>query len=165
VVGADAALGVDDAAEGLAELDELLLRALPRQVPQVQHLGWRLRVAELLPPAAARRGHRAGLERQPGAPKGEDEVEEAALGFGAGSRGMMCYPWSVCDGRETCVWDESYGIVTSEVGSARCSGDTAPSRLSSHCRYRRHKSVDSSRPNGAQCHRQVELYRTGGGNG
>jgi len=54
-VGADAALGVDDAAEGLAELDELLFRALPRKVPQVQHLGRRLRVAELLPPTAARR--------------------------------------------------------------------------------------------------------------
>ena len=54
-VGADAALGVDDAAEGLAELDELLFRALPRKVPQVQHLGRRLRVAELLPSTAARR--------------------------------------------------------------------------------------------------------------
>jgi hypothetical protein len=60
-VGADAALGVDDATEGLAELDELLLRALPQQVPQVQHLGRRLCVAELLPAAAAGRGHRAGL--------------------------------------------------------------------------------------------------------
>jgi hypothetical protein len=59
VVGADAALGVDDAAERLAELDELLFRALPRKVPQVQHLGRRLRVAELLPPTASRR-HSAG---------------------------------------------------------------------------------------------------------
>jgi len=46
-VGADVAHGVDDPAEGLAELDELLLGALPRHVPQVQHLGRRLRVAEL----------------------------------------------------------------------------------------------------------------------
>lgn len=34
-VGADVALGVDDLAEGFAELDKLLLGALPRQVPKV----------------------------------------------------------------------------------------------------------------------------------
>lgn len=53
-VGPDVAHGVDDPAEGFAELDELLLGAFPRHVPQVQHLGRRLRVAELLPPTAAR---------------------------------------------------------------------------------------------------------------
>jgi hypothetical protein len=46
-VGADVTHGVDDPAEGLAELDELLLSALPGHVPQVQHLGRRLRVPEL----------------------------------------------------------------------------------------------------------------------
>jgi hypothetical protein len=46
-VGADVAHGVDDPAEGLAELDELLFGALPRHVPQVKHLGRRLRVPEL----------------------------------------------------------------------------------------------------------------------
>ena len=46
-VGADVAHGVDDPAEGFAELDELLLGAFPRHVPQVQHLGRRLRVPEL----------------------------------------------------------------------------------------------------------------------
>lgn len=57
-VGADAGFGVDDAAEGLAELNELLLRALPGQVPQVQHLRRRLRVPELLPsPTPAGRRH------------------------------------------------------------------------------------------------------------
>lgn len=60
-VGADVAHGVDDPAEGLAELDELLLGALPRHVPEVEHLGRRLRVPELLPAAAAdRRRHLAG---------------------------------------------------------------------------------------------------------
>ena len=49
-------LGVDDPAEGLAELDELLLAALPRQV-DVQDLGRRLRVAELRLPGRGRHGH------------------------------------------------------------------------------------------------------------
>ncbi|RWW19878.1 hypothetical protein BHE74_00052281 [Ensete ventricosum] len=47
VIGADVAFGVDDLAEGLAELDELLIRAFPRQIPEVEHLRWRLRVPEL----------------------------------------------------------------------------------------------------------------------
>lgn len=54
VVGADVALSVDDLPEGFAELDELLLRALPWQVPQVQHLRRHLRVPEL---GLARRRH------------------------------------------------------------------------------------------------------------
>lgn len=76
VVGADAALGVDDAAERLAELDELLFRALPRKVPQVQHLGRRLRVAELLPPTASRR-HSAGARMGGGGGGGGGEDGEA----------------------------------------------------------------------------------------
>lgn len=47
VIGPNSHLGVDNLAEGLAELNELFLAALPRQVAHVQHLGWGLRVAEV----------------------------------------------------------------------------------------------------------------------
>ena len=57
VIGADVALGVDDLAEGLAELEELFFDALPRQVAEVEDLRRRLRVPELSLP---RRRHRRG---------------------------------------------------------------------------------------------------------
>ena len=57
VIGADVALGVDDLAERLAELNELLFDALPWQVAEVEDLRWRLRVPELSLP---RRRHRRG---------------------------------------------------------------------------------------------------------
>ena len=53
-IGTDIALSVNDLPEWLAELDELLLGALPRQIPQVQHLRRRLRVAELRLPRRRR---------------------------------------------------------------------------------------------------------------
>lgn len=52
-VGADVALGVDDLAEGAPQLGQLLIGALPRQVPDVYHLGRRLGVPELrVPPGS-----------------------------------------------------------------------------------------------------------------
>ena len=62
-VGSDAAFGVDDLAEGGPQLNQLLRGAVPRQVPQVEHLRRRLRIAELLPPAAARRRHLGRQDR------------------------------------------------------------------------------------------------------
>lgn len=56
-VGADVAFRVDDLAEGAPELDQLLLRAVPRQVPQVDHLRRRLRVPELRLPGSHPRTH------------------------------------------------------------------------------------------------------------
>jgi len=52
-VGADAAFGVDDLAEGGPQLDQLLRGAVPRQVPQVEHLRRRLRVPELRLPTGS----------------------------------------------------------------------------------------------------------------
>ncbi|GMN42215.1 hypothetical protein TIFTF001_011438 [Ficus carica] len=46
-IGADITLGVDDLTEGLAELDELLFRALPWEIPEVENLRRRLGVPEL----------------------------------------------------------------------------------------------------------------------
>jgi hypothetical protein len=46
-IGTDVALGVDDLAEGLAELDELLLCALPGEVAEVEDLRGGLGVPEL----------------------------------------------------------------------------------------------------------------------
>lgn len=46
-IGANIALGVDDPTEGLAELDELLLGALPWEVSQMQNFGRSLCVPKL----------------------------------------------------------------------------------------------------------------------
>ena len=46
-IGANIGLGVDNLAEGLAEVDELFFGALPWQVPKVEDLRRRLRVPEL----------------------------------------------------------------------------------------------------------------------
>jgi hypothetical protein len=56
VIGPDINLGVDDLAEGLAELNELLLAALPGQVAHVKHLRRGLRVAELRLTGGGRHG-------------------------------------------------------------------------------------------------------------
>ena len=66
-IGADITLGVDDLAEGLAELDELLLGALPQEVTEVEHLRRRLHVPELRRPRCR---HRA-------------EIWSAKLGIGS----------------------------------------------------------------------------------
>jgi len=52
-VGSDAAFGVDDLAEGGPQLNQLLRGAVPRQVPQVEHLRRRLRVPELRLPTGS----------------------------------------------------------------------------------------------------------------
>lgn len=49
-VGSNIALGVDNLAERLAELDELLFGALPWEVPEVEHLRRGLRVPKLRRP-------------------------------------------------------------------------------------------------------------------
>lgn len=67
MVGPDIDLGVDHLAEGLAQLDELLLAALPRQVAHVQHLGRRLRVAELGLTGGGRHGEAGCTALQTGA--------------------------------------------------------------------------------------------------
>lgn len=46
-IGTDVALGVDDLAEGLAELDKLLLGALPREIAEVEDLRGGLGVPKL----------------------------------------------------------------------------------------------------------------------
>lgn len=61
-IGADIALSIDDGAEGFAELGEFLGRALPGEVPQMEHLRRRLSVPELLlrRRRRGRRRHRGG---------------------------------------------------------------------------------------------------------
>lgn len=62
-IGADVAFSVDDLAEWLAKLDKFLLRALPRQVTEVQNLRWGLRVTELRLTRRRRRRHLLSLFR------------------------------------------------------------------------------------------------------
>lgn len=53
-ISPNVAFSVDDLPKWLAELDELLVNALPWQIPQVQHLRRRLRVAKLRLPRGRR---------------------------------------------------------------------------------------------------------------